>query len=147
MAQLTPRTTEPLPQEQAAALNSVLRADKDVTIFVDGTVHRLTPAAVDAVVDLLHRLAQGEAVTVSSVSELLTTSQAAEFAGVSHTFLRNMTDRGEIPVQYRGSHRRIRREDMTAWLRTQKNALGTVDGKTGGDTGKSGNRRGPETTS
>ncbi|MCZ2401657.1 helix-turn-helix domain-containing protein [Paenarthrobacter sp. Z7-10] len=136
MAQLTPRTTAPLPQAEAVALDRVLQADRDVTIFVDGTVHRLTPAAVDAVVDLLQRLARGEAVTVSSVAELLTTSQAADFAGISHTFLRNMTDRGEIPVQYRGSHRRIRRDDMEAWLRTQKSAAGTVD--------VSGNGHGPK---
>ena len=121
MALLTPRTTPPLPAAESAELARVLAGDRDVTIFLDGTVHRLTPGAADAVVDLLERLSRGEAVTVSSVEELLTTSQAAELAGISHTFLRNMTDRGEIPVQYRGSHRRIRRQDILAWLATQKN--------------------------
>jgi excisionase family DNA binding protein len=87
---------------------------------VDGTVHRLPPAARDAVVDLLDRFSRGEAVTVSSVQEMLTTSQAAELAGISHTYLRNMTDRGEIPVEYRGTHRRIRLADIMAWLETQK---------------------------
>jgi len=121
MALLTPRTTSPLPAAESAELARVLAGDRDVTIFLDGTVHRLTPGAADAVVDLLERLSRGEAVTVSSVEELLTTSQAAELAGISHTFLRNMTDRGEIPVQYRGSHRRIRRQDILAWLAAQKN--------------------------
>jgi excisionase family DNA binding protein len=121
MALLTPRTTPPLPAAESAELARVLAGDRDVTIFLDGTVHRLTPGAADAVVDLLERLSRGEAVTVSSVEELLTTSQAAELAGISHTFLRNMTDRGEIPVQYRGSHRRIRRQDILAWLAAQKN--------------------------
>ncbi len=123
MTLLTPRTTPPLPAAEAQALARVLEADRDVTIFVDGTVHRLSPGAVDAVVDLLLRLSRGDAVTVGSVAKLLTTSQAAELAGISHTFLRNMTDRGEIPVQYRGSHRRIRRDHIMAWLHTQKNAL------------------------
>jgi len=59
-------------------------------------------------------------VTVSSVEEMLTTSRAAELAGISHTYLRNMTDRGEIPVEYRGTHRRIRLADIMAWLETQK---------------------------
>ena len=122
MALLTPRTTPPLPGPEAEALARVLDADRDVTVFVDGTVHRLTPGAVDAVVDLLHRLSRGDAVTVSSVAELLTTSQAAELAGISHTYLRNLTDRGEIPVQYRGSHRRIRRDHIMSWLQTQRNA-------------------------
>jgi hypothetical protein len=31
-----------------------------------------------------------------------------------------MTDRGEIPVEYRGTHRRIRLADIMAWLETQK---------------------------
>ena len=51
---------------------------------------------------------------------MLTTSRAAELAGISHTYLRNMTDRGEIPVEYRGTHRRIRLADIMAWLETQK---------------------------
>lgn len=58
--------------------------------------------------------------TVSSVEEMLTTSQAAELAGISHTYLRNMTDRGEIPVEYRGTHRRIRLAAIMAWLDQQK---------------------------
>lgn len=105
-----------------AKLAKMLSGSDDVTVFVDGTAHRLAPEARDAVLDLLGRLARGDAVAVASVAELLTTSQAAELAGISHTFLRNMTDRGEIPVQYRGSHRRIRREDITAWLAGQRNA-------------------------
>ena len=91
-------------------------------MFVDGTVHRLPPQARDAVVDLLSRFSRGEAVTVSSVEEMLTTSQAAELAGISHTYLRNMTDRGEIPVEYRGTHRRIRLAAVMEWLETQKKA-------------------------
>jgi excisionase family DNA binding protein len=83
-------------------------------------VHRLPAQARDAVVDLLSRFSRGEAVTVSSVEDMLTTSQAAELAGISHTYLRNMTDRGEIPVEYRGTHRRIRLADIMAWLETQK---------------------------
>ena len=45
---------------------------------------------------------------------------ARTLAGISHTFLRNMTDRGEIPVQYRGAHRRIRRDDILSWLAAQQ---------------------------
>ncbi|MGO4454977.1 helix-turn-helix domain-containing protein [Arthrobacter sp. RAF14] len=136
-----PRTTEALPDADAAAgLRRALDGGQDVTVFVDGTVFRLPDGARDAVVDLLSRLARGEAVTVSSADgapadrqdpraeDLLTTSKAAELAGISHTYLRNMTDRGEIPVQYRGTHRRIRRGDILAWLAAQKTGIpGTVD--------------------
>ncbi|MCM3485798.1 helix-turn-helix domain-containing protein [Kocuria rosea] len=30
--------------------------------------------------------------------------------------MRNLTTEGALPVQYRGSHRRIRRSDVLAWL-------------------------------
>lgn len=53
---------------------------------------------------------------------LLTTSQAAAAAGISHTYLRNLTDAGVIPVEYRGTHRRIRLSDVEAWLQAQQAA-------------------------
>ncbi|WP_120520311.1 helix-turn-helix domain-containing protein [Arthrobacter celericrescens] len=120
MALRAPRITPGLPAEDARSLARSLQDSNDITVFVDGTVHRLPATARDAVVDMLQRLGRGEAVSVSSVEEMLTTSQAAELAGISHTYLRNMTDRGEIPVEYRGSHRRIRLSDIMAWLETQK---------------------------
>ena len=122
MALIAPRVTGALPSEDAEKLGRALAGSDDITVFVDGTVHRLPPLARDAVVDLLHRFSRGEAVTVSSVEDMLTTSKAAELAGISHTYLRNMTDRGEIPVEYRGTHRRIPRAAITAWLEKQKKA-------------------------
>ncbi|GGV47173.1 MULTISPECIES: helix-turn-helix domain-containing protein [Paenarthrobacter] len=120
MALIAPRVTAGLPTDDARNLARSLNDSDDITVFVDGTVHRLPDQARDAVVDLLARLGRGETVTVSSVEEMLTTSQAAELAGISHTYLRNMTDRGEIPVEYRGTHRRIRQAAIIAWLETQK---------------------------
>src|SRR5919112_3046626 len=120
MALIAPRMAGALPPEEAVKLQQALAGSDDITVFVDGTVHRLPPVARDAVVDLLDRFSRGETVTVSSVEEMLTTSQAAELAGISHTYLRNMTDRGEIPVEYRGTHRRIRLASIMAWLETQR---------------------------
>ncbi|MEV7475000.1 helix-turn-helix domain-containing protein [Pseudarthrobacter oxydans] len=122
MALIAPRITGALPSEDAEKLGRALAGSDDITVFVDGTVHRLPPQARDAVVDLLHPLSRSEAVTVSSVEDMLTTSKAAELAGISHTYLRNMTDRGEIPVEYRGTHRRIPRAAIMAWLEQQKKA-------------------------
>ncbi|MSR99908.1 helix-turn-helix domain-containing protein [Arthrobacter sp. BL-252-APC-1A] len=144
------RTTPALTGKDAKALDRALSAG-DVTVFVDGTALRLPPAARDAVLDLLGRLATGKAVTVSSTAEeaverdsearghnpLLTTSQAAAAAGISHTYLRNLTDAGVIPVEYRGTHRRIRMSDVEAWLQSQREqraakAARGGDGKPGG---------------
>lgn len=117
-----PKITSPLEPAQQASLARTLADSDDVTVFVDGTAHRLDSSAREAVLDVLQRLSRGDAVSVASIADLLTTSQAAELAGISHTFLRNLTDRGEIAVEYRGSHRRIRRQDITAWLAQQKSA-------------------------
>ncbi|MCU1633170.1 MAG: binding domain protein excisionase family [Micrococcaceae bacterium] len=100
-------------------MRRALGQSADVTVFVDGTAHRLPAEAQAAVVDLLSRLSDGDAVQVTSVAELLTTSQAAELAGISHSYLRKLTDAGTLPVEYRGSHRRIRRADVEDWLRSQ----------------------------
>ncbi|MGG7652120.1 MULTISPECIES: helix-turn-helix domain-containing protein [Kocuria] len=123
-----PATTTPgLSGREAERLADALEA-RDVTVFVDGTSLRLPEGARDAVVDLLSRMTRGEAVTVTSAAvtsaaeppadpgDLLTTSQAAALAGISATYLRNLTTEGVLPVQYRGSHRRIRRADVQAWL-------------------------------
>lgn len=117
-----PKLSSPLPAPEQAALARALDDSDDVTVFVDGTAHRLGAGARESVLDLLGRLSRGDAVSVASISELLTTSQAAELAGISHTFLRNLTDRGDIAVQYRGTHRRIRSQDIMAWLDSQRNA-------------------------
>ncbi|MBD7994717.1 helix-turn-helix domain-containing protein [Arthrobacter sp. Sa2CUA1] len=125
-------TTPALPGKDAKALARALDAG-DVTVFVDGTALRLPPAARDAVLDLLRRLGSGDAVSISSAAApaavpeaghdpLLTTSQAASAAGISHTYLRNLTDAGVIPVEYRGTHRRIRMSDVESWLQAQRSA-------------------------
>ena len=156
--------TSALPAAEVRALSRALSAG-DVTVFVDGTALRLPAAARDAVLDLLARLGRGEGVSVASDTgtdaphaglrsapepaaavpapaarngsnvPLLTTSQAAAAAGISHTYLRNLTDAGVIPVEYRGTHRRIRLADVEAWLQTQQAAkeAKTADVRGGGD--------------
>lgn len=97
----------------------------DATVVLDGTTVRLGPAATEAVLALLGRLASGATVTVSEQDRWLNTSQAARLAGVSNTYLRQLADRGEIPVTYRGTHRRIHPDDVTAWVRRREEAPGT----------------------
>lgn len=92
----------------------------DATVVLDGTTVRLGPAATEAVLGLLGRLASGATVTVSEQDRWLNTSQAARLAGVSNTYLRQLADRGEIPVTYRGTHRRIHPDDVTAWVRRRE---------------------------
>ncbi|QTG81470.1 helix-turn-helix domain-containing protein [Arthrobacter crystallopoietes] len=120
MAQLKPRTTDALSDAETKRLARALADSDDVTVFVNGTTVKLPTQARDAVVDVLQRFAQGDAVMVSSAEDLLNTSQAAEVAGVSLTYMRRLTDAGTIPVEYRGTHRRIRLRDVLAWLETRE---------------------------
>jgi excisionase family DNA binding protein len=94
----------------------------DATVVLDGTTVRLGPAATTAVLDLLGRLASGGQVAVAEQDRWLNTSQAARLAGVSNTYLRQLADRGEIPVTYRGTHRRIHPDDVLAWVRRREEA-------------------------
>ncbi|MCC9176907.1 helix-turn-helix domain-containing protein [Arthrobacter sp. zg-Y750] len=145
------RTVPALPDKDIRALKRALAAG-DVTVFVDGTALRLPDTARDAVLDLLSRLAEGSPVTLSTAAPapaeagqdaplpagpmpLLTTSQAAAAAGISHTYLRNLTDAGIIPVEYRGSHRRIRMEDVQSWLESQQAAKAAKEARPQGNAG------------
>ena len=94
----------------------------DATVVLDGTTVRLGPAATTAVLDLLGRLSSGGQVAVADQDRWLNTSQAARLAGVSNTYLRQLADRGEIPVTYRGTHRRIHPDDVLAWARRREEA-------------------------
>lgn len=114
---LTKTTThEALAQPEVQKLAAALQESADTTVFVNGTSVRLPKEATAAVLDLLTRLADGEAVTISTSERWLNTSQAAKLAGVSNTYMRNLTDNGTIPVRYRGSHRRIRPDDVIRWM-------------------------------
>ncbi|WP_026533743.1 helix-turn-helix domain-containing protein [Arthrobacter sp. H14] len=105
-----------LSSDDARRLAAALGESPDATVFVNGTSVRLPQEASAAVLDLLNRLAHNESVTISTSEKLLNTSQAAHLAGVSNTYMRNLTDNGTIPVEYRGSHRRIRPQAVLAWL-------------------------------
>ncbi|HRO29846.1 helix-turn-helix domain-containing protein [Citricoccus sp.] len=108
--------------EQGAGPGTAPGPTPDATVVLDGTTVRLGPAATAAVLDLLDRLAAGGQVSVAQQDRWLNTSQAARLAGVSNTYLRQLADRGEIPVTYRGTHRRIHPDDVQSWVRRRAEA-------------------------
>lgn len=121
---------DPMAEQEAASVRRAL-ASGDITVFVDGTAVRLSGETRRGIERVLTALAAGERVRVSGGDgeerpsssfsglpqpELLTTSQAARAAGISLTYLRNLTDAGEIPVEYRGTHRRFKAADIAEWV-------------------------------
>lgn len=64
---------------------------------------------------VIHALAQDQAVSVVPVHKLLTTQQAAEVLGMSRPYLVRLLDAGEIPFTKTGTHRRIRFDDLMTY--------------------------------
>ncbi|QVI21087.1 excisionase family DNA-binding protein [Nocardia tengchongensis] len=90
------------------ALVSLPPASQQPSTIVIDEVPMLVPASVRAaVVALLEHLSEGRGVAIGPVDALVTTSTAADLLGLSRTYVCRMVDAGELPVEYRGTHRRI----------------------------------------
>ena len=82
----------------------------------NGEPVRLAPAIADLVLDLLGGVASGHTVTLVSTGAMLTTRQAADILGISRPHLSKLLTSGEIPFVSVGSHRRVMRTDLMAYI-------------------------------
>lgn len=98
-----------------AAVTASTDAKTAVSLNVGGVDVPLASAAREAILQLVALLSEGQGVTLGSVSELLTTSRAAEILGVSDTYVRRLADAGSLPIEFRGTHRRFRLSDVLAY--------------------------------
>lgn len=94
---------------------STLETEIAHTLVLDGNSIEVPTNVAQAVLDLLSRLSKGQSVLIGSVDEMLTTSQAGELLGISRNYVTQLVDRGDIPFEYRGTHRRIRLQDAIAY--------------------------------
>jgi excisionase family DNA binding protein len=79
----------------------------------------LTPTISKLLIEVLRHISTGDAVTLVPVSKMLTTQQAADILNVSRPFLISLIDKGDIPHELVGRHRRIKAEAMFAYKRAR----------------------------
>jgi excisionase family DNA binding protein len=82
----------------------------------DEQVH-LPEAAFDALRTIVRHLAHGQAVALVPMDEFLSTQQAADILQISRPSLVQLLERGEIPFQRSGVHRRVHARELLAYER------------------------------
>lgn len=113
------RTVLP-PKEPLDELNGLLTAASSDSIAVsapDGE-HLVLPREVfEALGEVVKAMANGQAVMIAPVHQLLTTQEAADLLGISRPTFIKLLDSGEMPYERPGRHRRVRLVDVLEYRR------------------------------
>lgn len=91
-----------------AGPNTILSGPDGERLVLPAEVFKVLRGVVAAMAD-------GEAVTIASVHQRLTTQEAADLLGVSRPTLVKLLESGEIPFEQPGRHRRVRLTDVLSY--------------------------------
>lgn len=81
----------------------------------DGQQFELPQSVFEALTFVIRGMAAGQTMTLMPSGKQLTTQQAAEMLRMSRPHLVKLLDRGEIPFEKVGTHRRLLVEDVLAY--------------------------------
>ncbi|NLE96853.1 MAG: helix-turn-helix domain-containing protein [Propionibacterium sp.] len=85
-------------------------------IVIDGKSFGLDEHAAAVIRNALEALQRGSKVEISEAAEFISTQAAADMLGISRPSLVKLLDAGVIPSQRPGSHRRVRRAEVDAFI-------------------------------
>ncbi len=91
----------------AEILTLLVGSDQE-PLELPAAVRRTLLAAVEIV-------SRGDAIAIGAVHHQLTTTEAADLLGVSRQYLIRLIDRGDLPHELVGRHRRLRLGDVLAY--------------------------------
>ena len=91
-------------------------ATAQLCLYDDGEKITVPISAIRLLADILAQMAQGNAVTLVPIEHTLTTQQAADLLSVSRPYLINLLEVGKIAFTKVGRHRRIKYQDLLAYM-------------------------------
>ena len=91
-------------------------ATAQLCLYDDGEKITVPISAIRLLADILAQMAQGNAVTLVPIEHTLTTQQAADLLNVSRPYLVNLLEVGKIAFTKVGRHRRIKYQDLLAYM-------------------------------
>src|ERR1700712_5225543 len=89
-------------------------------VGVDGTDVEIPPSIFDALKLAVDAMSRGATITLMPHGRELSSQEAADLMRVSRPHLIKLLDRGEMPFHRVGRHRRIRIEDVLAYLERRR---------------------------
>ena len=84
-------------------------------VGANGEVTEVPASIYKLIQDILPALKEGQAMLLVPTQRRLTSQEAADILGISRTYLKKLMDRGEVPFQRIGTHRRVAFGDLMAY--------------------------------
>jgi excisionase family DNA binding protein len=112
-------------REIEAKLHASPDAPVVLTVRVDGEEHRLSGSTAEFFKAVIREVARGHPVGLIDLDEELSTTEAAEFLGVSRPTLIGLLKDGQIPHRMVGTHRRVRQGPLFEYRKRFRARLNT----------------------
>jgi excisionase family DNA binding protein len=121
----TPESGVVFPPENLNALLDLARflelhTEPALLLGPDGEQAPLPEEVYRVLVRVVEALREGKVITVVPQTQRLTTQEAADFLGVSRPTLVKLLDRGKIPYEQPGRHRRILFSDLLRYVEQRR---------------------------